>query len=404
MRQDSNHEIFWEVMYLLSTPILSFLGDVTRDHVAFTMVCRNFFDLYNDKETTPLRSIYECMLERPFPMTFRGQLQGLEPDMYRRYEIDDIVPSGGAMISCEFGSTGLLSFTQEPDYRVIMWEGSAVNPTLCFIGHTDKVTSVRISPDGQRAVTASWDGTARVWLMVGLPGNCLSVLRDDEDHHHGAHDRGLISAEFSANDDGARIVTGGWNGDVRVWDSQTGECTLILRDGRGHIGNINSAKFSADGLRIVTSSDDGVTCVWDASTGKILNALRTNLLGLTLCFVTSAEFSPNGRRVVTTPSNEAMCVWGVPEDKMEGDLTKIVETPSRVVSAQFSPDGRRILTMDIDANARIWNASTGKCLQTLKGYKRGRFTNAASARFNADGTRVVVFNSHDGRITIYKLW
>ena len=32
-------------------------------------------------------------------------------------------------------------------------------------GHTGRITAVHISPDGTRAVTASGDGTARIWKL-----------------------------------------------------------------------------------------------------------------------------------------------------------------------------------------------------------------------------------------------
>ena len=67
------------------------------------------------------------------------------------------------------------------------------------------------SPDGRRILTASDDGTARVWdadsgKPVGEP------MR---------HEDGVFVVSFDA--DGQRIFTAARNGIARVWDAQSGE-------------------------------------------------------------------------------------------------------------------------------------------------------------------------------------
>jgi len=47
-------------------------------------------------------------------------------------------------------------------------------------GHTDKVLSALFSPDGQRIVTARWDGTARVWNASS--GQLLATLQGHTDN------------------------------------------------------------------------------------------------------------------------------------------------------------------------------------------------------------------------------
>src|SRR5260370_7588398 len=54
----------------------------------------------------------------------------------------------------------------------------------------------------------------------------------------------------------------------------------------------------------------------------------------------------------------------------------------KVISATFSPDGRQIATVSWDATARIWDATTGKCLCELK-------WRPYSAIFSPDSHRVV---------------
>src|SRR5262249_4317333 len=73
-------------------------------------------------------------------------------------------------------------------------------------------------PDGKRVVTASVDGTARLWEIpaMGSAGPItdvrVTVLR--------GHTDPVIAVAFSP--DGALLVTGGWDNTARVWDTGNG--------------------------------------------------------------------------------------------------------------------------------------------------------------------------------------
>ena len=62
--------------------------------------------------------------------------------------------------------------------------------------------------------------------------------------------------------DGARVVTGGGDRTVRVWDAKSGAELLTLK---GHTGIVWSAAFSPDGARVLTASHDLTARVWDAA-------------------------------------------------------------------------------------------------------------------------------------------
>ncbi len=69
----------------------------------------------------------------------------------------------------------------------------------------DRVFAAAFSPDGGRIITASIDGTARLW--DGETGTPLAVLK--------GHTNGVVTAAFSP--DGERVVTGSWDGTARLW-------------------------------------------------------------------------------------------------------------------------------------------------------------------------------------------
>jgi len=80
-----------------------------------------------------------------------------------------------------------------------------------LVGHTDEVRSAAFSPDGKRVVTASLDGTAKVWDTE--TGQEVLTLR--------AQTQYVLGVAFSP--DGKRIVTGsaGASATATVWYAES---------------------------------------------------------------------------------------------------------------------------------------------------------------------------------------
>jgi WD40 repeat protein len=141
-----------------------------------------------------------------------------------------------------------------------VWEAATARELLTLKGHKSEIWSVAFSPDNQRIVTGSADGTAKVWDAA--TGQELLTLRQP------GHGGSVDSVAFSP--DGERIVTG--SGDptfahgrvytAKVWDATTGQELLTLAM---HGDRIRSVAFSPDGKRIVTGSYDDTATVWEAA-------------------------------------------------------------------------------------------------------------------------------------------
>ncbi len=121
---------------------------------------------------------------------------------------------------------------------------------VTFKGHRGEVTAASFDPDGRRVVTASGDGTARVWDAA--TGAEVAALK--------GHKFVVLSASFGP--DGRRVVTASGDGTARVWDAVTGAEVAALK---GHAGGVTVASFSPDGRRVLTTSMDGTARVWDST-------------------------------------------------------------------------------------------------------------------------------------------
>jgi WD40 repeat protein/serine/threonine protein kinase len=237
----------------------------------------------------------------------------------------------------------------ERGFEWYYWQRQTHLELLTFHGHSDWVLKVAFSPDGQRVVTGSWDGTAKVWEaatgreLLTLTGPSASVAFSPDGQR-------IVTGGTNQ-----RIVTGGTNGTAIVWDATSGKELLTLK---GHSALINSVTFSPNGQRIVTASVDGTAKVWDAASGKVLLTLKNHSAN-----VSSAAFSPDGQQVVTGSWDRTAKVWDAASGK---ELLTFKRHIAMVNWVAFSPDSQRIVSGSDDGTSRVWDAASGEELLTIK--------------------------------------
>ncbi|KAB5588007.1 Vegetative incompatibility protein HET-E-1 [Ceratobasidium theobromae] len=205
---------------------------------------------------------------------------------------------------------------------------------------------------------------------------------------------GVNSAAFSP--DGARIVSGSWDGTIRVWNAHDG--TLVAGPFHGHTHSVTSVAFSPDGARIVSGSDDQTIRVWSAHDGTLVAGL---FHGHTHS-VTSVAFSPDGARIVSGSSDRTIRVWNAHDGTLAAG--PFHDHTDSVTSVVFSPDGARIASGSSDRTIRVWNGHDGTL---VAGPFHGHTHSVTSVAFSPDGARIVsgswdrtirVWNVHDGAL------
>ena len=239
------------------------------------------------------------------------------------------------------------------------------------------MNSAFFSPDGKRIVTASADGTAKVWdaedgrlratLLATFTSNRDAVTNITPAMIEG-QTAGVVSAQFSPN--GKRIVTAQDDGVVRVWNAGNGRLFFTLT---GHKARANSAVFSPDSKRIVTASADETARVWDAGNGRLLatlaepydaaeNAVEA-ILGGHNGNIASALFSRDGKRIVTASADGTVRVWDAANGQL---LATLARQKDAMNSAVFSPDGARVVTASNDWTAKVYVVGLNELLARAK--------------------------------------
>ncbi|AKJ06638.1 WD40 repeat protein [Archangium gephyra] len=295
-----------------------------------------------------------------------------------------------------FSPDGTRIVTASADGTARVWRVNGLGEPVLLEGHKDELRTAAFSPEGERLVTASADGTVRVWRV--LDGQQLLAPLQHEDD--------VRSAAFSQ--EGERILTVSTDGTVREWRaadgvplrvwklSRDGRMTLGYPDGSGAIHvprgsgrSLSSAALSPDGELLVTTSWDKTPRVWRARDGKPLFTLQGHS-----GTVQSARFSRDGRFLVTASSDGTVRMWRA-EDGVQVLLLEGHEGP--VQSAAFSLDGQSIVTASMDGTARVWRLEDGKELLVLEGHEGP----VQSASFSQDGS-LIVTASWDGTARVWR--
>lgn len=278
--------------------------------------------------------------------------------------------------SVAFSPDGRFVLTASLDGTARVWNVNTGQQTAELSGHTQRVNRAVFSPDGTRIVTASNDGTARLWDTS--TGEELAALE--------GHGDTVRTAAFSS--DGSRVVTASWDGTARVWDVRTGTLSALLT---GHNGAVTTAQLSPDGAHVVTAGADGTVRVWDTYTGE----QRARLDKHASWWIYTATFSPDGKSVVTASADAFSYLWRW--ETGEEPISLKTPTYHEIRSAAFSPDGRLVVTT-AEKRARVYKADTEEFVSELRGHTD--WVNTAA--FSADSRRVVTV-SRDGTARVWEV-
>ncbi|MDW7691241.1 TIR domain-containing protein [Flammeovirgaceae bacterium SG7u.111] len=214
-------------------------------------------------------------------------------------------------------------------------EKTTHHEVLKMAGHTDFVSAVKISPDGRRIVTASWDNYIKTWDMKG---NELQVFE--------RNDQNINAVAFAHGMD--VLAVGDEGGELSLWEVSTGK---MLKKYCKHTGSILSVALSPDNKYILTGSYDSTAILWDLD-GNILHRLEGHK-----DVVSSVAFHADGKHFITGSYDKSAIVWNA-----NGTISHILKNGHKgyINMVAFSPEGDRVLTAGQDSTAVMWGLKEGE--------------------------------------------
>jgi len=114
--------------------------------------------------------------------------------------------------------------------------------------------------------------------------------------------RGLVKS-LAITPDGRLLVSASYDGTLRVWDVATGEAIRVLK---GHSGTVNSVAVSPDGQLAISASSDETIGIWNLSTGQSVGSLQRHSRG-----VRGVSITPDGHHIISTSWDGTLRVWNL---------------------------------------------------------------------------------------------
>ena len=158
------------------------------------------------------------------------------------------------------------------------------------------------------------------------------------------HTGSVYTTDYSP--DGTRILSASHDGTLKIWDAATGAEVATLG---GHADWVDAAAWSPDGTRIVSVSSQALR-IRDTATGAELSTLSSDSMWL----AKAVAWSPDGTRIVAGSACQA--VYGSVSDDLApvtiwdaaggAELLALRGHTSNVQAVAWSPDGTRIVSGD----------------------------------------------------------
>jgi WD40 repeat protein len=182
-------------------------------------------------------------------------------------------------------------------------------------------------------------------------------VSQEKDNFPSTLEVGEIVVSMALSTDSKWLVTGTWEGAVRLWDLRTGK---QVRTFNGHAGMATAVALSNDSKKLVTASEDGTARLWDVASGKEKRVYPAGEKGQHCLAAIDSEAKWMVASVNATPR-----LWDLATGKV---LRTFDGNVSCVTSLALSADGKRLVTGaagEIDSSVRLWDVATGKELMKM---------------------------------------
>ncbi len=252
--------------------------------------------------------------------------------------------------------------------------------------HECSVCALAITPDGHRVVYGGEDRSMRVWDLE--ENRCVAFF----DGYPGtAPEKGRrFVCDVALTPDGQWAVSGSEGGRILFWDLGQGRCRFELE---GDPEAVRAVAITPDGRRALSSGTDRLLRLWDAVEGRCLSVLEGHGDEVECVAITA-----DGRRAFSGGWDNAR-EW----DLERGECLGVFDIHC-VHHMSATPDGRRVLCGGCGHRVRIWDMERRQCIHTLRGSSPIDVSLSDDGRLAvvSPGYGVTVWDTEQGRFRAYQ--
>jgi len=257
------------------------------------------------------------------------------------------VLTGTLVVEIKVDMTWIHALVYTPDYKSIisgsnrylvqLWNASTGELETTLQGHTNTVRALAISKDGQTLYSGSDDRTIRVWNLRDN-NTCFAVLTG----HYGSVRSLTITPGF--------IISGSSDRTVKYWSRTTGECIRTINDHTGWVLAVASYTYPDGSFLFASGSYDWTIKLYDDNNSS-LSCIRT--LRDHTNSVRSLSFNLYGSLLASGSDDKTIKIWDVSSGKCLQTLSR--QHTDRIHSVLFSPDESRLVSGSDDKTICIWS-------------------------------------------------
>ncbi len=225
--------------------------------------------------------------------------------------------------------------------RLIVWDLETRQIVLDAVAHGFELRSVDWSPDGTRLVTGGEDGLIQVW-DTGRLACVKSIL--------GYSDEPFDVDCVIWNPAGTKFASSTRFGGVNVWDAETYTSLLSPSSPKYDAGGQYPLSWSPSGDRLAIGCSGGEIFVIDAVTGKECYVAVGNS-----SIVRSVAWSPDGTRLASGGWDRQLKIWDASNGR---ELFSFTGKDEPIDCVAWAPEGRRI-AIARSASVEILDATNG---------------------------------------------
>ncbi|KAM6973582.1 striatin-4 [Aplochiton taeniatus] len=241
-----------------------------------------------------------------------------------------------------------------------------VEPIYTFRAHSGAVLSLAMGAEGESCYSGGLDGSVRCWKIPDLnidpydnydPGIQSNVLLGHEDSVWGL----AYSAPLQ------RLASCSADGTVRLWDPQnSAPCLSVFNKEREHGTPTSVAFVTSDPNQVVVSYDGGETLLYDLNTEQSIMVLETQ----------TKDGSELINRVVSHPlepisitAHENRTIRFL-DNKTGKVVHSMVAHLDAVTCLTTDPKGTYLVSGSHDCSVRLWMLDNRTCVQEITAHRK----------------------------------
>lgn len=272
------------------------------------------------------------------------------------------------------GTSNLFATCGAEDIRI--WDAKRYRELLRIRKDNLICNAIEFSPDGHSIVSAWNDNKIRAFQPES--GKEMYEITN-------AHNLGVTALAITPSS--RRIVSGGGEGQVRVWDlTLTVPYSQELRETmKEHKSQVSCIKIKSNGLECVSSSEDGTVIIWDLERFVRLQMVMANTLFECVCY------HPEEYQILTSGTDRKVVYWETYDGSQIRELDG--SESGGINGLDIDSQGKFFVTGGIDTILNVWDYQAGEIQFTGVGH-----ADAITKVKIAPNGRFIVSVSADGGI------